>query len=87
MNNDISYNQAIDLIKQNPFNLQLIDVKLIDLRLLRFVRRFHKGSGAWAITGYAPKSLKDNPRIWLDFVINFQHEFGWEDILLDYSNK
>lgn len=84
----MTYDEAIDLLRKNPFNIQLVDSKLIDLRMLRFLRRFHRGSGAWAVTyPCVPKSLKDNVRIWCDHIVNFQNEFGWEDIPLDEGAK
>ena len=79
----IIYDDAINLIKKNPYNLGNIPVDLIDLRLVRFVRRYHIGTGAWAVEAYTPKKLKNDAGIWIDSIINFP----FEDIPLDKSSK
>ncbi len=63
--NNINYVNALILIEQNPYNLQYVDVELIDIYMLRHAR---KHGGAWAVEGYTPKKLRGNIQIWLDNV-------------------
>lgn len=66
----MTYIEAIELIKNNPFNLGKISKDLIDIKLLRFTRRMHPGAGCWAIQGYGG-NFKDKIEVWVDHVINF----------------
>lgn len=49
-----NYLNAVELIKTNAFNIQLVDIKIIDIRLMRLVRK----QNIWAADAYCPKNLK-----------------------------
>jgi hypothetical protein len=76
----MTYDEAIDLIKSNPYNLGIVDKSLIDLKMLRFVRRYHKSSGAWALEAYSPKNIPDpDPSASKGSVILAKHILVWVD--------
>jgi hypothetical protein len=68
----LDYNQAISAIKINPYAISHVDSKLIDLKMLRFTRRYHRGSGAWAVQAYSPKAFANSIHVWVDTTENFE---------------
>jgi hypothetical protein len=59
----MNYNDALELIRINPFYLGLIPVELIDIRMMRYVRKFN----IWAADAYCPKKLK---QYWLNITLD-----------------
>lgn len=82
----MNYNDAIDLIRKNAFNIRLVPYELLDLvgevengeRLLRFVRR----RNAWAIDAWLVDLPKDRKAwgkevtktVWLDMGVIRKYE-------------
>lgn len=66
------YINAIELIKDNAFNIRSVPIDIIDERLLRFVRKQH----AWAIDAWMVDLPKDQkkyiqtqfPNVWVDVI-------------------
>jgi hypothetical protein len=69
----MEYSEAVALIRKNPYNLSLIPVELIDLKLVRFVRKLN----VWAVVAYAPKHIN---KIWLHVVLDHTIKFTFIDI-------
>ena len=59
----MTYNEAIELIRINSFNLGNIPAQLIDIRMLRFARKHN----IWAVEAYIPKAMK---QYWLYIVLD-----------------
>lgn len=75
----MTYAEAVELIRQNTFNLQLVPADLVDLKMMRFARR----RNIWAADAYCPKGLKKD---WLYIILDHVAKFpfieidneGWE---------
>jgi hypothetical protein len=59
----MNYSDAVALIMVNPFNLQLIPVNIVDIRLLRLAYK----KNAWSLEAYCPKKFKSQ---WLDIILD-----------------
>ena len=65
-----AYQKAIDAIRINSYNLSDVPNRLIDLRLMRFVRK----RNIWAADAYCLKALKkDWSAICIDKIIPLQY--------------
>ena len=66
------YIEAIDLIRQNAFNIRYISRDIIDERLLRYVRKRH----AWALDAWVSDMSKAEKKWYNEIAQNV-----WVDII------
>lgn len=72
----MTYQEAINLIMVNTFNLSQVPTELVDVRLMRFVRK----RNIWAADAYCPKGLKKE---WLNIILDKVVKLETPDILED----